>query len=51
MKSHVVIVGMALKQPTLDKDTETVVDTEDTTTHGATNPDQVAKHVQMLEDI
>ena len=42
---------MSLKPPTLDKGAETVADTEDTSTHGATNLAQVAKHVQVLEDI
>ena len=51
MKSHAVTVGMASKPPTLEKGTEIVADMEDTTTHGATNPDQVAKHDQVLEDI
>ena len=37
-------------QPPTDPDTETVVESESTTPHGAINPDQAMKYVQALDN-
>ena len=37
-------------KPLTDPDTEAAVESEDTTPHGATDPDQAMKYIQALDD-